>query len=709
MKSCEAPLTFKVASTTKSDSGYNDRDKTVKQIRGSRQVKVEFIIGIDSIWKDQEGLHIAGVLSIPRASLNGWIYLPEELALQDGKSVPMFFEHEEIFDPNAVPIGRMNVYWNQDLMQLNYEAIVTDKEKIALIDKGEYRHVSMGATWEDFDLIRGWLFPRGTEIVEGSLVKFPGIPESSVNIIDHVRREENELKIKTLKQDEANAAACHKKLQLIPTVKCDSDFCYSIFGSRKAARVKSAACDKGMDKEENEEENENEKEKEKENEKIESTSNTDPVADKINAVKENRASDYDKIKSTALGTNGPIQKTKYVMLDANAMKLLLKENSMMVIDAMGAIVSPLQKIIGYMSGPQPTAMVSDGALSEDVVWKKFYQVMDRALKRMPNSNQKSLDWDFVISELRKEGIAPDAITTTSVGAGLGKFWKENISVIPAGLAAGVRNTCEVVTIERGAEEAIFTLVDTPDPVDGVEATASSDATQTITTVTAKPIEKLITQTVSDQAIRKTPTNLAESLALSYRNRELLDEDEVVLNELNTISVGNLAGSFFGGNATAENQIDSGDTFTHDLLAKAKRSVARKGWRQALVPGQLVCVMSPEQHEQLITDTGMSRFVETTSEGRQLREGLLERVHGVDILVSSKVPTGSGSGTPAVTTHRAFLYLRQIAVGLAFTKEMAIETDRDINKRATNIVASWERAAKVKTATAVARIVTYGSG
>lgn len=660
-----------------------------------KPVKVEFIVGFDRIWEDQEGLHIAGVLSIPRASLNGWIYLPEELALQDSKSVPMFFEHEEIFDPNALPIGRMNVFWNPDLLQLNYEAIVTDNQKIQLIKSGDYKHVSMGATWEDFDLIRGWLFPKGTEIIEGSLVKFPGIPEASVNIIDHVR-------------PLSSRPLADSVSYLIPTKSCDMEFCNAILKdshSHKAGEIKLPACDKKMSEEN------------KEKPKNDETTAANQFAINLDSTDTSTDLNTDKETPTARdGKGAPNQdkgddqnKRKLVVLDANGMKLLLKENSKMVLDGLKDAISPLQKVINAIPKPQPTALVSDGAVSNDVVKNKFYGAMTKALKRLPDTDKNKLDWDFIYAELKKDGIATDAVTTAGLGAALGKMWLEDITVIPAGLAAGIRNTCEVVIIERGAEEAVFTLIDSPDPVDGTEATDATDVTHTISTVTAKPTEKLIPQTVSDQAIRKTPTNLAESLAMAYRERELLDEDEVVLTELNGLTVANLAGSFFGGNATAENQIDSGDTFSSDLLAKAKRAIGRMGWRRAYVPGALKCVMSPEQHEQLITDTSISRFVETTQEGRQLREGLVERVHGVDILVSSAIPTGTGAGTPPVTTHRAFVYLEQTAVGLAFTKDLAIETVRDIRKRATNIVASWERAAKAKTTTAIARIVTYGSG
>jgi hypothetical protein len=663
-------------------------------------------------------MHIAGVLSIPRASLNGWIYLPEELALQDAKAVPMFFEHEEIFNPNATPIGRMSVFWNPDLLQLNYEAVVTDKEKIQLIKSGEYKHVSMGATWEDFDLIRGWLFPKGTEIIEGSLVKFPGIPEATVNIIDHVMPKMSE-SIRHKQFDSFTKCEFNHGQSLIdarpdaiiPTKECSLDFCYSILNaSHKADGVNASACDKHMSKEEKQDSEE--REESHDDQTLNADGNNDSnnkqnIAEEKKIIASDGAADAEKDGENE--RNAKNEKKKLVVIDTNSMKLLLRENSKMVIDSLKEVVSPIQKVLNALPKPQPTALVSDGVANNEVAKKKFYDAINKAFKMLPNSNLKSLDWEFISQELKKDGIAVDALTTTSLGSAAGKQWLEDITVIPAGLAAGIRNTCEAVMIERGAEEAIFTLITTPDPVDGTEATAPSDVSQAISTVTAKPVERVIKQTVSDQAIRKTPTNLSESLALSYRQRELLDEDDKILTELNAITVGNLAADIFGGNATAENQIDSGDTFTANLLAKAKRAIARKGWSQALIPSGLVCVMSPEQHEQLITDAGITRFVETVNEGNQLREGILQRVHGVDIFVSSKVPTGSGAGTPAVTTHRAFVYVRQVAMGLAFTKELAIETDRDISKRATEVVATWELAAKNKRADAVARIVTYGSG
>ena len=49
------------------------------------------------------------------------------------------------------------------------------------------------------------------------------------------------------------------------------------------------------------------------------------------------------------------------------------------------------------------------------------------------------------------------------------------------------------------------------------------------------------------------------------------------------------------------------------------------------------------------------------------------------------------------------------MGLGFTKDLEIESARYPEERATTLVASYELAAKNKDVTAVARIVTYGSG
>lgn len=647
----------------------------------TKPIKVEFIVGIDKMYEDQQGLHIFGILSIPRASLNGWIYMPEELEKQGGKTVPMFFEHEEMFNPNAEPIGIMDTFWNGAFLQLEYEAIVTNKEKIDAIKAGTFKHVSMAATWEDFDLIRGWLFPNGIEIVEGSLVGEPGIPETTVSIIDHVKPE-RKLEESMLIRDSwyPDRVILDHHSEFIPTQVCTSNFCYSILKDSHRAGLK-PACDK-MSKEEKDKIENLEKDKT-------STENQDIETDS---------------KDGKPDTKDGEPKRKFAVIDANGMKVLLEQNSKTVMDAMEKFVSPLQNALKNLPKPQPTAMVSDTPLSKDKAKDIFYKIATDSLRKY-----QKLNWQYIAEQLKANNIGMDAIGLTELGASAGAQWMEDITIVPSGLAVGLRPTCEVVIIERGSKEVHFTLISTPTPVDGTAPTVPVDVTQTITDVLATPAERVLKQRVTDQAARATVTNLAGAIATTFRNAEVLDEDDKVTAQLNAIVVGNLAGDFFGGNATSEATIDSADTFDHKLLAKAKRAILRKGWQEARIPGGLVCAMSPEQMEQLMGDTNIQRFIEWVSEGEAIKAGAIPRLHGIDLLVTTKVPTGTGAGSPAVTTHRAFVYVRSVAMGLAFTKDLQIETVRYPEERATTIVGSYEIVAKNKREDAVARIVTYGSG
>ncbi len=584
-------------------------------------IKVEFIVGIDSIYNDGSYLHIKGLLSIPRVSLNGWLYLPQELAKQDGKIVPMFFEHEELFNPEAKPIGILQTIWNERLMQLDYEGIIFDNDKIkAILDK-KFRHISMAATWESYDTIRGWLVPKGINIIEASLVLEPGIPESSVNIIDYI----------------TNDPITNDKL--IPTQLCDTNLYYSVLVDlHKTGQVNSLpVCDQKM------------------------------VENEINKIESKQISDINIIKN------------------------ILESNNQALIDAIKGILRP-----------RPTARISD----DNNINKKdlFYKILSDSLRK-----SYTLDWHYINEQLRLHNINADAIGLSELGSGAGAQWLENITIIPSGLSASLRDACEVVVLDRGAKEAHFTLITTPTPIDGNAPNVPTDVTQTVIDLVATPTERVLKQRITDQAMRSTTANLAEVIANTFRSAELLDEDKKIIGVLESIPPANLAANIFAGDAINESSIGSNDVFTSDLLAKAKRALLRKGWEEAKIPGSLVCVMSPEQMEQLLNDNNIQRFIEWVNDGENVRNGSIPRLHGIDLRVSSEIPTGNGSGSPPVITHHAFVFVKKIAVGVAFSKELQIESIRYPEERATTIVGSYELAAKVKREDAVVRIVTYGSG
>ena len=102
------------------------------------KIKLEFIASA------KEGKRLQGILAIPRISRNGNLYLPEELARADNKTIPVLWNHQGSPRDAGQPIsqsdiiGTMRLSWDPDLMQLKYEAEV-DRElpKIPL-------HTSLG-------------------------------------------------------------------------------------------------------------------------------------------------------------------------------------------------------------------------------------------------------------------------------------------------------------------------------------------------------------------------------------------------------------------------------------------------------------------------------------------------------------------------------------------------------------------------------------
>jgi hypothetical protein len=148
-----------------------------------QQIKIEFSSSA------RESKRLQGILAIPRVSRNGNLYLPEELARADGMTVPVLWNHhgspadasQQISQSDI--IGTMRLSWDADLMQLKYEAEV-DRElpNIPL-------HTSLGAFFERQDHICGsskcYAVPRGLRFVEASLTPDPGIPETTVNILEN--------------------------------------------------------------------------------------------------------------------------------------------------------------------------------------------------------------------------------------------------------------------------------------------------------------------------------------------------------------------------------------------------------------------------------------------------------------------------------------------------------------------------------------------
>jgi len=131
-------------------------------------------------------LRIRGIAMTAGMSRNFNIYTSEELQSFANKlvSAPIYVEHVAV--PNAV--GKiMKTEW--DGQNLWYEAEIYDEETAEKIRKGLIRHVSVGADYETINILDGKI-PRGLHNAELSLVAVPGIPETSIQIVEKLHGKE---------------------------------------------------------------------------------------------------------------------------------------------------------------------------------------------------------------------------------------------------------------------------------------------------------------------------------------------------------------------------------------------------------------------------------------------------------------------------------------------------------------------------------------
>ena len=129
---------------------------------------------------------ITGLAIIPRVSRNGIFYWPQELAKFDNTFIPLRFNH--IKGQEGV-VGNAKLRFDAEKMQVLYTAEITNPEVQTLVDNHNFQ-VSLGARVETPGEI---CHPDGTCFnapilkapTEMSIVETPGMPESTLNIVEH--------------------------------------------------------------------------------------------------------------------------------------------------------------------------------------------------------------------------------------------------------------------------------------------------------------------------------------------------------------------------------------------------------------------------------------------------------------------------------------------------------------------------------------------
>ena len=147
---------------------------------------------LDAYSRIDESAKIQGVALIPRISRNNNLYTKEELKRFDGKKVPLNWEH----NPDK-QIGSVTFSYNEDQETVYYEGIITDASA-ALVAKNKTLFTSIEAEPEGVEEICNhgtpgdcFAMPFGLRPTGLALTETPGVPETSVTVIENYIRECN--------------------------------------------------------------------------------------------------------------------------------------------------------------------------------------------------------------------------------------------------------------------------------------------------------------------------------------------------------------------------------------------------------------------------------------------------------------------------------------------------------------------------------------
>lgn len=148
---------------------------------------------IEAYSKIDEKAHITGVALIPRISRNGNLYTKQELARFDKVKVPLNWEHD-----SDKKIGEVTFHFNQELETVYYDGFITD-EASANMARNKTLYTSIEADPISQQMVCNghndcFNMPYGLTPKGLALTEMPGVPETSVKLMESIMNRINEPK-----------------------------------------------------------------------------------------------------------------------------------------------------------------------------------------------------------------------------------------------------------------------------------------------------------------------------------------------------------------------------------------------------------------------------------------------------------------------------------------------------------------------------------
>mgnify|MGYP003633283585 CR=1 FL=1 len=574
---------------------------------------------------------IAGIALMPRESRNGVYYDTEELKKFDGVSVPLRVEHDK-----DTHIGEVTFTFDEMKSQVKYEATVFDSEWQDILSNEQYQ-VSIGASVleqrELCDEVRAKCLnaPVLNEILELSVVRVPGIPESTLHVIES----SNVQYIKILSE---------AKPELITS---------NIQTTEKEKHMTNETLDNKVE------------------EKVKVTIETDGEVEVGKAEA--------KTEDAAPAVEAPAPTTEEAPKAEIATEKVAERIEKSNEDTLKAVIETVK------DAWQPKSEVAestdsgyvDEAFTDESAKKFLDKVFENGYGRLVIDKEGWIENHTQEGRITANGSVEEAVSTSGTIPGVKQ--RANVSIqIGSKTATSIRQYGQFEALPTGQNTARFYRITVPD-AGAITESVSSDITASTHTLTSIDVTCSIRgwrQTILKAQLEDYPASFLNAIRETARLEAIRDEHKLILEDLAstardyggvTTAPYHIGGS--DGAATSNTTEEDADgEFDEDGLTFAKRYLQELG--QDVGPGKLVAFLTPRAFESLATSSAISEYAQIGNPS-VTKLGQLERLYGIDIVVTNEV---KGDVSNA---DRNIVAVKGASFGLASQRTMELELQKQV--------------------------------
>ena len=634
---------------------------------------------------------IAGIALMPRQSRNGVYYDTEELKKFDGKTVPLRVEHNK-----ETHIGQVTFSFDEEKSQVKYEATVFDSEWQKTLENEQYQ-VSIGAsvleqrTLCDEMKAKCLNAPVLDEILELSVVRTPGIPESTLHVVES----HNAQYIKILNEQEVPASfggfvdPIRLRQEITDSIKQKNPDLESdeidrksgeLLGTLEVAFMRLISPPPQLEP------------TAQEPIKDDITSNKDNTYKKDMTTEISEKKVEEKVKVT-IETDGEVEvgkaeaKTEVApTTDAPAKvedakedvsdkvaERIEKSNS----ETLKAVIETVKE--NWNPKSEVAESTNSGYVEEAYTEEQGQAFMDKLFETGYNKLVLEKEGWIESHSFTKQtgnGEVQEAVSTSGTVPGVKQ--SSNISIqLGSKTAIPIRQYGQFQAVPTGQNTARFYRITVPD-AGAITESPTTDITAVTHTLTAIDVTCSIRgwrQVVEKANLEDYPASFLNAIRETARLEAIRDEHKLILQDLGALD------HDFGGVTTAPYHIGGSDgaatsnpteedadgELDEDGLTFSKRYLEELG--QDTSPGNLIAFISPRAFESLISSTSLSEYTQIGNAGIT-RLGQMERLYGIDIIVTNELLSANNAS-------RNLVCVKGKCWGLASQRKMEIEFQKNI--------------------------------